>query len=91
MGSGEELGDVFNLGGDGIANGEHGDVDTGTLFLAVGAFDTTFFDDWQATSTSELSGTYQITFLTPSVVPEPAYTTALLLVGLCGMFALRRR
>ncbi len=63
-----------------------GDLDAGTYFLAAGGFNTTFGDDFQATSTSVNSGPLTITGL--SVVPEP---TSLALLGLGGLAALRRR
>lgn len=91
QGSGLEMGDSFNLGGDGIANGEHGELEAGTHYVAVGAFETLFGDNWQAASNSSLSGTYQVTFYTNRPVPEPSSATLLGLLGLTGLLATRRR
>lgn len=94
-GSGLMLGDGFNLGGDGIANGEDGGLGDGLYYLAIGEFNTTFgatgFD--VVSDGPDTGGDYQITFYTdataPTGVPVPA-TLALLGIGLIG-FGIRRR
>ena len=94
-GSGLMLGDSFNLGGDGIANGEDGALAGGLYYLAIGEFQTNFgATGFDVTSTgSDIGGEYTINFYTdasaPTGVPVPA-TLALLGIGLVG-FGIRRR
>ncbi len=84
-GSGLTLGDSWNLGGDGIANGEDGPLGPGTYYLAFGGYNTTYnATNWDVTSTSNQTGDYTITFY----VPEPS---AIALLGFAGLLALRRR
>lgn len=84
-GSGLELGDSWNLGGDGIANGEDGPLPAGTYYLAFGGYNTTYgTDNWDVSSTSSQEGDFTVTFY----VPEPA---SLMLLGFAGLLALRRR
>lgn len=83
-GSGQTLGTVADLGGDGIANGENGALSVGTYFLALGEFPTTFNSTgFYVTTTGTDSGAYQIEFFTDSTpVPfEPSPTLGLLLLG----------
>ena len=59
-GSGQMLGDSFNLGGDGIANGENGAVPAaGSYTLAIGSFDINFED---IADFSEIDATGENTF-----------------------------
>ncbi len=84
-GSGLELGDPYNLGGDGIANGEDGPLGAGTYYLAIGAYNTYFnADNWDVYTTSTSEGEYTIDFY----VPEP---TSLVLLALGCLSLLRRR
>ena len=88
-GSGLLLGDSFNLGGDGIANGEDGALPgAGHYYLALGRYNVTFgVDSFGVTSSSTTAGGgYTITVY--SNVPAPA---SLALLGLGGLVARRRR
>lgn len=88
-GSGLMLGDVFNLGGDGLANGENGDIGSGgTYYLAVGEFNVDFGDTgFDVVSTGvDTGGPIQVSFFTN--VPTPG---AAVLLGLGGIAAARRR
>ncbi len=82
-GSGLLLGDSYNLGGNGIAEGENGPVPApGTYYLAVGAYNLTFgATNWTVTGGSSV-GDYTLTFY----IPEPASLALLALATL-----LRRR
>jgi MYXO-CTERM domain-containing protein len=88
-GSGLMLGDAFNLGGDGLANGENGNIaSAGTYYLAVGEFNVEFGDtgfDVVSTGT-DTGGPVQVSFFTN--VPTPG---AFALLGLGGFAAARRR
>ena len=92
-GSGLLLGDSFNLGGDGIANGEDGAMPAaGDYTLVIGEFNTVFPGVLGDISTF---GNEDVTYIaefysdaTVSLVPEPA-TASLLAVG--GLALLRRR
>jgi hypothetical protein len=88
-GSGLMLGDSFNLGGDGIADGEDGALlSAGEYYLAFGEFNVTFNDtDFDVVSTGfDTGGDFQIAFFTN--VPAPG---AAALLGMGGLFAARRR
>lgn len=84
-GSGLELGDPFNLGGNGLAEGEDGPLGAGTYYLAVSGFNTEFgADNFDVTTTHTRSGTLEVDFY----VPEPA---SLVVLALGAVVALRRR
>ena len=78
IGSGQLLGDTYNLGGDGIANGENGPLAGGTYWVAVGRYNVTFTSGWGATST--YAGTETTTTLnfavSPPTAPYPPSVTA---------------
>ena len=92
-GSGLELGDSFNLGGDGIADGEDGGLADGLYYLAIGDFNTIFgatgFDVTAGIGTGDFDVTFYTDASAPTGVPVPA-TLALLGIGLVG-FGIRRR
>ncbi len=85
-GSELELGDPFNLGGNGIAEGENGDLSAGVYYVGLGEFNVDWGEtDWGAVSTgTDTGGEYVLTLRTN--IPEPA---SLLLLGF-GLL-LRRR
>ncbi len=87
-GSGLELGDPWNLGGDGFANGEDGPLPgPGTYYIAIGAFNTTFGSTaFDVTSTSSAVGDITVTVF--SNVPAPASAA---LLGFGALAATRRR
>lgn len=86
-GSGLLLGDVFNLGGDGLANGENGPLAAGVYFIAVGEFDVTFGPDFGAESVgTDVGGTIEVSWFTN--IPTPG---AAALAGVAGIAAIRRR
>ena len=70
IGSGQTIGDAFNLGGDGIANGENGPLAGGTYWVAVGRYNVTFLTGWDATST--YAGIETTTTLNFAVAPPTA-------------------
>ncbi len=86
-GSGLLLGDGFNLGGDGIADGENGPLGAGVYWLALGEFNVTFNpDSWDVISDgTDTGGTITLSIYT---VPAPASAA---LLGLGGLVATRRR
>ena len=92
-GSGQSLGDFFNLGGNGIAEGENGALGPGLYYLAIGRFNTFFANDFDVTG-SQSSGQFTLTFLTDntalSAVPAPI-PAALLVGGLAAFVGLRRK
>jgi hypothetical protein len=83
-GSGLTLGDSYNLGGNGIAEGENGPIGAGTYYLALGGYNTTFGASGWEVSPGSASGDYVVTFY----VPEPA-SLALLAMGCLAL--IRRR
>jgi MYXO-CTERM domain-containing protein len=62
------------------------DLAGGTYYIALGGFNTTFANNFSATSTSGVNGNYKLTLNTN--VPTPA---ALALFGLAGVAGTRRR
>jgi len=77
-GSGNALGDTFNLGGDGIANGEDGALAAGSYFLAIGSFNTNFdaaIDLGDVTSGAS-GGSYQIDLYSESGIQTITGTLA---------------
>lgn len=89
-GSGQMLGDPFNLGGDGIANGEDGLLPaTGVYYVAIGEFQVNFDPTgFGVTSTgTDTGGTITLTILTDAV-PAPG---AIAMLGMGGLVATRRR
>ena len=84
-GSGLLLGDSFNLGGDGIANGEDGDLAGGVYFVAIGEFNTTFGAGFSASGGDEAVD-YNLDIFTN--IPAPS---SVALLGLGGLVATRRR
>lgn len=86
-GSGLMLGDSFNLGGDGIANGENGPLSAGVYWLAIGEFSTNFDDGWTILDAGDEAVNYQVSIYT-NIVPAPA---SMALLGLGGIAAIRRR
>ncbi len=82
-GSGLMLGDPFNLGGDGIANGEFGNLAAGTYTLVIGEFNTTFGATLGATTFGNEAVDYRVEFFTNdagfSIAPEP---TSLMVWGM---------
>ncbi len=87
-GTGLLLGDAFNLGGNGLAEGENGPMPgAGHYYLALSRYNTTFGNtDFSVTSTGAAGGAYTITVY--SNVPAPA---SLALLGLGGLAIRRRR
>jgi hypothetical protein len=87
-GSGLMLGDSFNLGGNGLAEGENGDLPAGTYYLALGEFNVTFNPtNWDVISDGvDVGGIYTLDIYTN--VPEPA---SLSLMALGALALLRRR
>lgn len=94
-GSGLMLGDSFNLGGDGLANGEDGgSLAAGFYTLIVGEFSTGFpgvLGDFGG-DTGDEAVDYTVSFYTNDqgffVVPTPGAAAVL---GLGGLVAVRRR
>ncbi len=89
VGSGMMLGDSFNLGGDGIADGEDGPFLAAGQYTAVlGEFQVVFGPtvDTAVSSGIDVGGDYVLNFFI--AIPEP--TTAAM-AGLGGLAMLRRR
>jgi len=87
-GSGMTLGDSFNLGGDGIADGEDGPLSAGTYFIATGEFNVTYgTTSFDATSTGPDDGG-SVTVSVFTNIPSPS---AAGLLGVAGIGAMRRR
>lgn len=92
-GSGLALGDAFNLGGNGLAEGEDGALGPGTYFLALGEFNVIFNDTgFDAVSTGFDTGlNYTLTFRTDvAPIPLPA-ALPLLAFGIGGLVVVGRR
>lgn len=89
-GSGLLLGDAFDLGGDGIANGNDGNLAAGTYWLALVDWDHTFSNGFGVTpvpGTQVAPHNWQLSVYT-NIVPAPG---SLALLGLGGLVATRRR
>ncbi|RMH10921.1 MAG: hypothetical protein D6695_10450 [Planctomycetota bacterium] len=85
-GSGLMLGDSFNLGGDGIANGEDGNLGAGVYWLAIGEYNTTYnAANWDVAGGNEAVNYVLSVYAN---IPAPA---SLALLGLGGLVARRRR
>jgi hypothetical protein len=69
-GSGLLIGDAFNLGGDGIGNGENGALAGGTYWVAVGRYGVTFAAGFNVVST--YTGAETTTTLRFAVAPATA-------------------
>ncbi len=90
-GSGLLLGDPWNLGGNGLAEGENGNLANGLYYLALGEYQTRFYaDDFDVRSTGyDRGGRYRITFITAQV--SESSTLALIGLGLIGLGLARRK
>ncbi|MBC7805310.1 MAG: PEP-CTERM sorting domain-containing protein [Akkermansiaceae bacterium] len=83
--------DDIDFDADNFLSALTGTLITGdTYYIAVGAFDSVFDNQFIATSTSAITGTYQLNIVT--TVPEPG-TVVLLGMGFCaiGCLAARRK
>ncbi len=102
-GSGLLLGDAFNLGGDGLANGENGTIPAGSYTLVVGEFSTadppggagaTLQDFINNGDFGNEAVDYIASFYTNAsgfaIIPEPA-SVLTLLCGVIGLATFRRR
>ena len=98
-GAGLILGDSFNLGGDGVANGEDGAVPAGTTFsLAIGEFATTFTSKLgDITNFGNEAVDYTLTIYSDAAItvaggpaPVPLPATGVLLLGALGALGIRR-
>lgn len=96
-GSGLTLGDTFNLGGDGIANGEDGELAAGDYTLVIGEFSTadppggagaTFQSFVDNGDFGNEAVNYTVTFNHNLTVPEPGSAAVLITLG---AFAIVRR
>lgn len=89
-GSGLLLGDTFNLGNNGLAQGEDGAMlAPGTYTLVIGEFSTFFTPTLGAiTDFGDEAVTYTAAIYTDAI-PEPAALTAV--AGAAGLAAVRRR
>lgn len=96
VGSGMELGDPFELGGDGIANGEDGALPAaGVYTVVIGEFQTFFSPTIGAISNfGDEAVNYELSIISDAfgvaAVPLPA-GLPLLLAGLGGLAGLRLR
>lgn len=98
-GSGLALGDGFNLGGDGIADGENGDLAAGDYTLVIGEFSTadppggagdTFQSFVDNADFGDEAVNYTVTFNhNLNTIPEPMNGALLVGIGIVGL--LRRR
>ena len=95
-GSGLLLGDSFNLGGDGLANGEDGAYPgAGDYTLVIGEFSTNFLSGGSTLGDINDFGDEEVVFIAEiysdasvTLIPEPA---ALSVAGLAGLALVRRR
>ena len=97
-GSGTMIGDSFNLGGDGIAHGENGNLPAGNYTLVIGEFSTADPPGGVGDTLANFIANgdfgneavdYIVTFLGDvQIIPEPS-GLSLLLLGVLGF--LRRR
>ena len=94
-GSGLLLGDAFNLGGDGIADGEDGALAAGLYYLAIGQFNTGIAtSDFNVTAGTQCGGDYTIDFYTDASTAVPVSEPSILLLiglGLVGIGFARRK
>lgn len=70
LGSGQLIGDVGNLGGDGIGNGENGALAGGTCWVAVGRYPVVFNTGFDVVSTN--AGTQTTGILNVAIAPPTA-------------------
>ena len=77
-GSGLLIGDAFNLGGDGIGNGENGALGGGVYWVAVGRYNVTFASGFNVTSANATTQTTTVLkfAVAPATAPFPPNVTA---------------